>query len=116
MINFCLNASNAHFLVAFFFIHFIARLQLSPSPVLTLGGDGSATIVINPKGNHRIQNSTQGFFIAQSADEVKRLEIFGPFSRHLHVIPLKAFSVQQNNACLFPNSTPFDMNLKSLLV
>ncbi|KAI1285718.1 Calcium-activated potassium channel slowpoke [Halotydeus destructor] len=35
-------------------------------------GDGSATIVINPKGNHRIQSTTQGFFIAQSADEVKR--------------------------------------------
>lgn len=36
-------------------------------------GDGGANIVINPKGNkHRIQNTTQGFFIAQSADEVKR--------------------------------------------
>ena len=36
--------------------------------------DGQATIVINPKDNHRhrIQNNTQGFFIAQSADEVKR--------------------------------------------
>ncbi|XP_025017113.1 calcium-activated potassium channel slowpoke isoform X2 [Tetranychus urticae] len=34
--------------------------------------DGGATIVINPKGNHRIQSTTQGFFIAQSADEVKR--------------------------------------------
>lgn len=36
--------------------------------------DGGATIVINPKGNHRIQSTTQGFFIAQSADEVKRYD------------------------------------------
>jgi len=36
------------------------------------GCEGNATIVINPKGNHRIMNTTQGFFIAQSADEVKR--------------------------------------------
>lgn len=37
------------------------------------GEDGQATIVINPKkDNHRIQTNTQGFFIAQSADEVKR--------------------------------------------
>ncbi|RWS30797.1 calcium-activated potassium channel slowpoke-like isoform X10, partial [Leptotrombidium deliense] len=36
------------------------------------GEDGGATITINPKGNIHIQNSTQGFFMAQSADEVKR--------------------------------------------
>ncbi|RWS16685.1 calcium-activated potassium channel slowpoke-like protein [Dinothrombium tinctorium] len=36
------------------------------------GEDGGATITINPKGNIHIQSSTQGFFMAQSADEVKR--------------------------------------------
>ncbi|XP_075589222.1 calcium-activated potassium channel slo isoform X6 [Dermatophagoides farinae] len=34
--------------------------------------DGQTQIVINPKGTIRIQQNTQGFFIAQSADEVKR--------------------------------------------
>lgn len=38
-------------------------------------GDGNNTIVINPKGNHRIGPNTQGFFIAQSADEVKRYAV-----------------------------------------
>ncbi|CAG2161085.1 unnamed protein product [Oppiella nova] len=48
------------------------KLLLLAIEVTNETGDGSANIVINPKGNHRIQNTTQGFFIAQSADEVKR--------------------------------------------
>lgn len=36
------------------------------------GSSGSSTIVINPKGSVRLPPSTQAFFIAQSADEVKR--------------------------------------------
>ena len=35
-------------------------------------GAGTSTIVINPKGSVRLPPSTQAFFIAQSADEVKR--------------------------------------------
>lgn len=38
----------------------------------TTGSSGSSTIVINPKGSVRLPSSTQAFFIAQSADEVKR--------------------------------------------
>lgn len=48
------------------------KLLLLAIEVGNEGGDGGAQIVINPKGNHRIQSTTQGFFIAQSADEVKR--------------------------------------------
>ncbi|XP_054166787.1 calcium-activated potassium channel slowpoke-like isoform X2 [Oppia nitens] len=48
------------------------KLLLMAIEVTNENGDGGANIVINSKGNHRIQNSTQGFFIAQSADEVKR--------------------------------------------
>lgn len=48
------------------------KLLLLAVEVVHEVGDGSPTIVINPKGNHRIQHNTQGFFIAQSADEVKR--------------------------------------------
>jgi len=50
------------------------KLKLLLLAIEVGGEDGQATIVINPKDNHRykIQNNTQGFFIAQSADEVKR--------------------------------------------
>lgn len=48
------------------------KLLLLAIEVSHESGDGSNTIVINPKGNHRIGHNTQGFFIAQSADEVKR--------------------------------------------
>ncbi|XP_074593163.1 calcium-activated potassium channel slo isoform X4 [Brevipalpus obovatus] len=48
------------------------KLKLLLLAIEVGGEDGGASIVINPKGNHRIQSTTQGFFIAQSADEVKR--------------------------------------------
>lgn len=48
------------------------KLLLLAIEVSDSNGDGSANIVINPKGDHRIRNNTQGFFMAQSADEVKR--------------------------------------------
>lgn len=48
------------------------KLLLLAIEVTNENGDGGANIVINPKGNHRIASATQGFFIAQSADEVKR--------------------------------------------
>lgn len=34
--------------------------------------DSGVNIVINPKTNYRIHGRTQGFFMAQSAEEVKR--------------------------------------------
>lgn len=40
--------------------------------------DGNSNIVINPKSNFRIHGKTQGFFMAQSADEVKRCVWRGP--------------------------------------
>ena len=48
------------------------KLLLMAIEVSDGNGDGSANIVINPKGEHRIRSNTQGFFMAQSADEVKR--------------------------------------------
>uniref|UniRef100_A0A6G1SEK4 Calcium-activated potassium channel slo-1 n=2 Tax=Aceria tosichella TaxID=561515 RepID=A0A6G1SEK4_9ACAR len=48
------------------------KLLLLAIEVSDGNGDGSANIVINPKGDHRIRSNTQGFFMAQSADEVKR--------------------------------------------
>jgi potassium large conductance calcium-activated channel subfamily M alpha protein 1 len=48
------------------------KLKLLLLAIEVGGEDGGHTIVINPKDHHRIQNNTQGFFIAQSADEVKR--------------------------------------------
>ena len=51
------------------------KLLLLAIEVANESGDGGANIVINPKGNHRILSATQGFFIAQSADEVKRYGI-----------------------------------------
>ncbi|KAG9509259.1 Calcium-activated potassium channel slowpoke, partial [Fragariocoptes setiger] len=48
------------------------KLLLMAIEVSDTNGDGSANIVINPKGDHRIKSNTQGFFMAQSADEVKR--------------------------------------------
>lgn len=48
------------------------KLLLMAIEVSESNGDGSANIVINPKGDHRIRSNTQGFFMAQSADEVKR--------------------------------------------
>ena len=48
------------------------KLLLLAIEVTSETGDGSTTIVINPKGTIRIQTNTQGFFIAQSADEVKQ--------------------------------------------
>ena len=48
------------------------KLKLLLLAIEVGGEDGGNNIVINPKGNHRIRNNTQGFFIAQSADEVKR--------------------------------------------
>ncbi len=34
--------------------------------------ESGSNIIINPKSNYRIRGKTQGFFMAQSADEVKR--------------------------------------------
>lgn len=48
------------------------KLLLMAIEMSDSNGDGSANIVINPKGDHRIRSNTQGFFMAQSADEVKR--------------------------------------------
>lgn len=48
------------------------KLLLLAIEVSDSNGDGSANIVINPKGEHRLRSNTQGFFMAQSADEVKR--------------------------------------------
>lgn len=48
------------------------KLLLMAIEVSDTNGDGSANIVINPKGDHKIRSNTQGFFMAQSADEVKR--------------------------------------------
>lgn len=48
------------------------KLLLMAIEVSDSNEDGSANIVINPKGDHRIKSNTQGFFMAQSADEVKR--------------------------------------------
>lgn len=51
------------------------KLLLLAVEMDTSGGSssgGTSTIVINPKGSVRLPPSTQAFFIAQSADEVKR--------------------------------------------
>ena len=34
--------------------------------------ENGSNIIINPKSNYRIHGKTQGFFMAQSAEEVKR--------------------------------------------
>ncbi|KAH9414192.1 Calcium-activated potassium channel subunit alpha-1 [Dermatophagoides pteronyssinus] len=48
------------------------KLKLLLLAIEVNNDDGQTQIVINPKGTIRIQQNTQGFFIAQSADEVKR--------------------------------------------
>lgn len=51
-------------------------------------GDGGAKIVINPRGDHKIKTNTQGFFMAQSADEVKRA-IWYCKTCHEHIVDEK---------------------------
>ncbi|XP_027202294.2 calcium-activated potassium channel slo isoform X5 [Dermatophagoides pteronyssinus] len=48
------------------------KLKLLLLAIEVNNDDGQTQIVINPKCTIRIQQNTQGFFIAQSADEVKR--------------------------------------------
>lgn len=48
------------------------KLKLLLLAIEATNEEGNTQIVINPKGTLRIQQNTQGFFIAQSADEVKR--------------------------------------------
>ncbi|KPM05063.1 calcium-activated potassium channel slowpoke-like protein [Sarcoptes scabiei] len=48
------------------------KLKLLLLAIEVTNEEGNTQIVINPKGTIRIQANTQGFFVAQSADEVKR--------------------------------------------
>ena len=49
------------------------KLKLLLVAIEARSEDGSEScIAINPGSNIKIENNTQGFFIAQSADEVKR--------------------------------------------
>ena len=48
------------------------KLKLLLLAIEVSGDEQGNNIVINPKGTHRLGHNTQGFFIAQSADEVKR--------------------------------------------
>ena len=90
------------------------KLKLLLLAIEVSSDEGNAQIVINPKGNHRIQNNTQGFFIAQSADEVKRyVPALGFPHLHLHLFFYLLFS---NNSHLFSEHCGFVKTVTTMFV
>lgn len=47
--------------------------------------ESGSNIIINPKSNYRIRGKTQGFFMAQSADEVKRYSTYFNYLSLRHI-------------------------------
>lgn len=69
------------------------KLKLLLLAIEVTNEEGNTQIVINPKGTIRIQANTQGFFVAQSADEVKRYYKFYSKPNYCYGFAINSFSL-----------------------